>query len=52
MHALPQHEKETIKHFAKNLNNLNIQDHHYQSVTQSIAWKNLAAGNSIKCSCY
>ena len=28
MHVLPQHEKETIKHFAENLNKLYIQDHH------------------------
>ena len=28
MHALPHHWKETIKHFARNLNNLYIQDHH------------------------
>ena len=26
--ALPQHWKETIKHFARHLNNLYIQDHH------------------------
>ena len=28
IHDLPQHWKETIKQFAKNLNNLYIQDHH------------------------
>ena len=28
IHALPQHWKETIKQFARNLNNLYIQDHH------------------------
>ena len=27
IHALPQHWKETIKQFARNLNNLYIQDH-------------------------
>ena len=28
IHALPQHWKETIKHFARNLNYLHIQDHY------------------------
>ena len=28
MHALPQHWKENIKQFARNLINLHIQDHH------------------------
>ena len=28
VHALPEHWKETIKHFARNLNNLYVQDHH------------------------
>ena len=28
IHALPQHWKETIKHFPRNLNNLYTQDHH------------------------
>ena len=28
IHALPQHWKETIKQFARNLNNLYIKDHH------------------------
>ena len=28
IHALPQHWKETIKHFARNLNKLYIHEHH------------------------
>ena len=28
IHALPQHWKESINNFARNLNNLYIQDHH------------------------
>ena len=28
IHALPQHWKESMNHFAGNLNNLCIQDHH------------------------
>ena len=28
IHALPQHWKETLKYFARNLNNLYIQHHH------------------------
>ena len=28
IHALPQHWKETMKHFARNLNNLYTQDRH------------------------
>ena len=39
IHALPQHWKVTMKHFAKNLNNLYIQDHQLiKCTTASFLW--------------